>query len=82
MNNDTPRSDHDTTNKPLNLKMYPGEYGNVEAWHNRSKLDISLERPRYGFNPAAVFEEREPMSTNVETIATPPGRVEADPDVG
>ena len=81
MNNST-RSDHDDDDKPIDLKMYPGEYGNVEGWFDRSKLELSLQRQRHNFNPAAVFEEREPMYLNIETIETPVGRAEADPDIG
>jgi len=80
------RSDHDddapTLDTKINIKLYPGEFGNVEAWYTRSKLELSLQRQRFGNNPADVFQDREPMFNIVDTIEPPIGGDNANPDIG
>ena len=77
------RSDQDNdTDRQANSKLHPGEYGRVEAWLNRTKLDLELARDQYGCNPAVVFQPRAPMYKMTPAIEAPAGRTAADSGTG
>ena len=43
----------------------------MNAWVNTCKIDLNLERPIFGFQPAVVLEKRAPMYINSPTMDTP-----------
>ena len=81
MSFNTTRSDDSSTTPTDTLaasKLHPGEYGRVEAWLNRTILDLEMQRDKYGFNPAIAFAPRAPMYTMIPTIAQPAGMEATD----
>ena len=59
-------------------RQHPGEFGRVNAWVKTSKIDLNLERPIYGFQPAVVLEERAQMFIDCPTMDTPEGMTTPD----
>jgi hypothetical protein len=66
--------------KPDTSHLHPGEFGRVSSWVKKSLVVLALEKPIYGFSPAVIFDEREPMFIDIETVNTPDGM--QDPDAG
>ena len=76
-----------TVNKPGDRgtairELHPGEYGRVGAWVKRTKRSVAMERDKYGYNPAVVFEKRAPMFKTVPTVPTPQGFEAPDHTIG